>query len=202
MLFVLPERWDVFSGIRDWIAEAADHPHIRYPDAACLTTLSPDGFPEGRMVLVRDITDTHLVFYTNTQSHKGASLRHHPRAGLTFYWDSLGRQIRVSGTISLVSDAISDAYFASRPRMSQLGAWASQQSTPLPSRDYLIDEVARYDRLYPATVPRPPHWQGYALTPLQVEFWQEGEYRLHDRWVDHPVSPEPGTPWQGHRQYP
>lgn len=200
MSYQLPEKWDVFAGIRDWISKAADHPHIRYPDAACLTTLSPDGFPEGRMVLVRDVTDTHLVFYTNTLSHKGTSLHHLPRAGLTFYWDPLGQQLRVSGTVTAAPDAVSDAYFSGRPRLSQLGAWASQQSTPLSSRDHLMDEVARYDRLYPDHVPRPPHWQGYCLTPLKVEFWQEGEYRLHDRFIYRPDPPH--SHWVGHRYYP
>lgn len=194
----LPSNWDVIAGIQDWIQEASRHPSIQYPDAACLSTLSPLGYPEGRWVLVRLVTPTGLVFFTNHRSHKADSLQHYPKAGLTFYWPVLGRQIRVIGDIEVATPAESDDYFASRPRISQLGAWASQQSQPLDRRETLMQAVADFDQSFVGEVPRPPHWGGFRLRPIQVEFWQEGDYRLHDRFV---YQQDHGT-WHGERRYP
>lgn len=194
----LPINWDVMAGIREWIQDATQHPAIQYPDAACLSTLSPTGYPEGRWVLVRLVTPTGLVFFTNHRSHKAQSLQQHPKAGLTFYWEALGRQIRVTGDIEVATMAESDDYFASRPRISQLGAWASQQSQVLDHRETLMKAVDEWDQSFQGEVPRPPHWGGFRLVPIQVEFWQEGDYRLHDRFVYQQVNGK----WHGDRRYP
>ena len=165
----------------------------KYPDAACLSTVLPDGYPDGRMVLVRQISDEGFVFFTNSHSVKGQSLAHEPKASLTFYWVSLGRQLRVTGDIEAVSEGDSDDYFNGRFLISQLGAWASDQSRPVESRDSLLARVEEVRQKYEgAAVPRPPHWIGYRIRPRRIEFWIEGEYRLHDRFEYRRVGAEWG----------
>ncbi len=154
------------------------------PNACVLSTVDEQGFPDGRVVLLKEILDEGLVFYTNRASAKGRALGAHPKGGLTFYWESLGRQVRVVGTVAPVPDAVSDAYFESRPRGSRIGAWASDQSAPLESREALERRVRELESRYAdGDVPRPPHWGGYVLTPVRIEFWQDGPFRLHDRFL-------------------
>lgn len=171
----------------------------KYPDAACLSTVRPDGYPDGRMVLVRQISNDGFVFFTNSHSVKGQSLALEPKASLTFYWASLGRQLRVTGDIGTVSDGASDDYFNGRFLISQLGAWASDQSRPVESRDFLLARVEEVRQKYEGiSVPRPPHWIGYCIRPLRIEFWIEGDYRLHDRFEYRRV----GTGWEFARLNP
>lgn len=168
----------------EWMDDAKTTAQSPYPDAACLCTVSPDGYPEGRIVLVRKASQAGFDFFTNGQSWKGVSLTEYPKATLNFYWESLHRQLRITGDVSPVSDAESDDYFSGRPRISQLGAWASQQSEPLGARETLEAAVARYDAEFKdQPVPRPPHWHGFRVTPIRIEFWIEGPYRLHNRFL-------------------
>jgi pyridoxamine 5'-phosphate oxidase len=152
------------------------------PNAMSLATVDDQGQPSVRVVLLKEFDAKGFVFYTNKGSIKGRALDATKRAGLNFYWPQLDQQVRIEGTIEHVTDAESDAYFASRPRISQLGAWASVQSQPLATRDELEqrlkDLTAKYEG---AAVPRPPHWGGYRLKPERIEFWKAHEYRLHWR---------------------
>lgn len=158
------------------------------PEAVALSTATPDGFPSSRMVLLKDHGPDLLgpgggfVFYTNTHSRKGGELLANPRAAMLFHWKSLRRQIRIEGTITQVPDAMADAYFASRSRDSQLGALASEQSSPLPSRATFLADIARVTaRHLIGPVPRPQHWTGFCLTPTAMEFWMDRAFRLHER---------------------
>lgn len=179
---------DPMDLFRRWFAEARrpapEGAGMRYPDAVVLSTLRADGFPDGRIVLLKEVDPDAFVIYTNLDSAKGRALRAHPSVGLTFYWDAMGRQVRVRGRAESVAGARSDAYFASRPRPSRIGAWASDQSREVADRATLEAHVAEVEARFPGDdVPRPPHWGGVAVTPVEVEFWQEGEHRLHDRFV-------------------
>jgi pyridoxamine 5'-phosphate oxidase len=166
-----------------WFAEAT-RSEPNNPNAMALATVGGDGLPNVRMVLLKGVDASGFVFYTNQHSQKGRELSANPLAALDFYWKSLQRQVRVQGRVEEVTTAESDAYFASRPRGAQIGAWASQQSAPLESRFAFEKAVARYAAKYPlGAVPRPPHWIGYRVIPLAIEFWQERPFRLHDRIV-------------------
>lgn len=167
-----------------WFAHAEAEPRIVFAEAVCLSTLGPNSTPEGRMVLLKHFDERGFVFYTNLESGKGRSLAAHPKAGMTFYWPPLGRQVRIRGTITLVAPEEADAYFAIRPRRSRIGAWASDQSRGLESRAVLEDRLrAMEERFAAIAVPRPPHWSGFRVVPDAIEFWQEGRSRLHDRFV-------------------
>jgi pyridoxamine 5'-phosphate oxidase len=150
-------------------------------EVVALATASSAGAPSVRMVLLKNADDRGFVFFTNYDSRKGRELAENPRAALLFHWAGLGRQMRVEGSVARVSDAESDAYWATRPRGGQLAALASRQSEPLGSRDELEARFAELDAAYPGDVPRPPHWGGYLLVPETYEFWQHRENRLHDR---------------------
>jgi pyridoxamine 5'-phosphate oxidase len=155
---------------------------LKYPNAVSLATVDAEGMPAVRMVLVKGVEPRGFVFYTNLESVKADHLAANPKAALCYYWAPLDRQVRVRGRVESVTDEEADAYFATRPRISQLGAWASAQSRPLESREVLLDRVKALESEYDGCdVPRPPHWSGYRVLPVQIEFWQEGEYRLHDR---------------------
>ena len=173
---------DPLSLFRRWF-ELAEAIGIRLPNAIALATADADGRPSIRHVLLRGVGDDGFVFYTNHGSRKGRELAENPRAACSIYWRELDRQVNVVGDVERVSDEASDAYFATRPREARLGAWASQQSTELASRDELMERFAEFDARYPSEeVPRPPFWGGYLLRPLAIEFWQGRQHRLHDRF--------------------
>ena len=191
---------DPFGLFEAWFAEAVvSEPSD--PNAMTLATVGPGGQPSARTVLLKGTERGGFVFYTNLQSRKGEELGENPKASLCFYWKSLRRQVRAEGGVTRVSDAEADAYFASRPRGSRIGAWASEQSRPLGSRDELLARVARFERAYPGgAVARPPHWSGFRLEPLRIEFWRSGEFRLHDRLVYSRPYSEAG--WRTEVLYP
>lgn len=152
--------------------------------AVTLATVGADGQPSARVVLLKDVDERGFVFYTNKRSRKGMELISHPQAALCFYWSSIGQQVRIEGTVEEVSDAESDDYFATRPRGSQLGAWASNQSEEISSREQLLEQYHSFERKFEGgDVPRPPHWGGFLLRPQKIEFWINGEFRLHDRFL-------------------
>lgn len=164
-----------------WLAEAsASEPND--PNAMSLATVDADGMPNVRMVLLKGLDSRGFAFYTNIESDKGRELDAAGKAAALFHWKSLRRQVRVRGPVERVSDAEADAYFATRPRGSRLGAWASAQSRPLESRFALEKAVARVTARYPiGEIPRPPHWTGYRILPVSIEFWHDRQFRLHDR---------------------
>ncbi len=183
-----------------WFAEAEADPRIVFAEAVCLSTLGPGDTPEGRMVLLKRFDARGFVFYTNLESAKSRSLQGHGRAGMTFYWQPLGRQVRVRGAVEGVSTAEADAYFASRPRGSQVGAWASDQSRALESRAALEARLAEVKARYAdREVPRPARWSGYRIVPDAIEFWQEGASRLHDRFQ---YRRGRAGGWEARRLYP
>lgn len=172
------EPFRLFQG---WFDEAVKS-EPRDPNAMSLATVDPDGMPDVRTVLLKGIDERGFVFYTNTESQKGQELAANPKAGLLFYWKSLNRQVRVRGPVERVTPEEADVYFATRPKGAQIGAWASQQSRPLESRLAFEKAVARYGAKYVlGTVPRPPHWSGYRIVPMKIEFWHDRPFRLHDR---------------------
>jgi len=175
---------DPIQAFARWLADAENLSAMQYPNAVTLSTVRADGTPDGRIVLLKGVDARGFTFYTNHESAKGRALDEHPAGALTFYWDRMGRQVRVRGRVERVSAEESDAYFASRPRESRIGAWASAQSRPLASREALVARVRELTAQYTGgEVPRPPHWGGYLLRPDEIELWQEGEFRLHDRFL-------------------
>lgn len=181
-----------------WFAAAtASEPND--PNAMALATLGPDGMPSVRIVLLKAFDDSGFTFFTNYESRKGDELGDHQQVAFCLHWKSLLRQIRVEGTVSKVPAAVSDTYFAQRPRESQLGAWASLQSRPLPDRAQFEARLAEYAAKYPDTVPRPPHWGGYKIAPRAIEFWQQFDFRLHDRVS---FTRDADGSWHGMRLYP
>jgi pyridoxamine 5'-phosphate oxidase len=183
-----------------WFDEAVKS-EPRDPNAMSLATVDSDGMPDVRTVLLKGVDDGGFVFYTNTQSQKGRELAGTPKAALLFYWKSLNRQVRIRGPVKAVTPAEADAYFATRPKGAQIGAWASQQSRPLESRRAFEKAIAVYATKYAlGTVPRPPHWSGYRIVPISIEFWQDRPFRLHDRIEFRREGP--GTPWTKARMYP
>ena len=194
-LFEADEPFGLFAR---WMAEAqACEP--RDPNAMCLATADAGGMPDARMVLLKGVDPRGFVFYTNTQSAKGTQLDANPKAALLFHWKSLNRQVRVRGNVERVSDAEADAYFASRPRDSQIGAWASDQSRLLPGRFALEKRVVEFGLKFGlGRAPRPPHWTGYRVIPARIEFWRDRPFRLHDRLV----FAREGEAWRTERLYP
>src|SRR5436853_7259052 len=183
-----------------WFEEAVKG-EPRDPTAMSLATVDAEGRPNVRMVLMKGFDERGFVFYTNLDSQKGRELDATQGAALLFHWKSSNRQVRLRGPAERVDDAEADAYFATRPRLAQIGAWASKQSAPLESRMAFEKAVAFYMAKFPVgAVPRPPHWSGYRLMPLVIEFWQDRPYRLHDR-VEFRRSAL-GTPWRKMRLYP
>ena len=169
------------------------------PNAMALATVDETGLPNVRMVLLKGFDENGFVFYTNTESNKGRELLGQGKAAIVLHWKSLRRQVRARGPVTLVSDAEADAYFQSRPRDSRIGAWASQQSRPLESRFALEKAVALHTAKYAiGEIPRPPHWTGFRIAPVSIEFWQDKPFRLHDRVV----FAREGDGWRKVRLYP
>ncbi len=189
-----------FSLFRDWFAQAARE-ELNDPEAMALTTVDAEGFPDARMVLLKEWSEDGFVFYTNAESAKGRQLASNMRAAALFHWKSLRRQVRLRGPVEPTSDAAADAYFTSRPRDSRIGAWASHQSRPLESRFALEKSVALTAAKYAiGDIPRPPYWRGYVIQPLAMEFWIDRPFRLHDRLR---FTRESLTePWKKERLYP
>ncbi|MGH6923253.1 MAG: pyridoxamine 5'-phosphate oxidase [Propylenella sp.] len=177
----LAEAGDPIRLFGEWLAEATER-EPNDPTAMALATVDAEGMPDARMVLLKAYEQGGFVFYTNLESRKGRQLAAEPRAALLFHWKSVRRQVRIRGEVRPVTAEEADVYFATRPRLARIGAWASRQSEPLESRFALEKAVARYTAKYPAgAVPRPPHWSGFRLVPKEIEFWREGGFRLHDR---------------------
>lgn len=177
----IPEALDPFTLFGQWF-ELASASEPNDPNAMALATSGGDGMPNVRIVLLKDYSPEGFVFYTNTQSRKGTELAANMRAAAVLHWKSLGRQVRFRGRVEPVTEAEADAYFASRPRASRIGAWASQQSRPLADRLELEQAVARETaRFEPGEVPRPPYWTGYRIRPISFEFWTAMPFRLHER---------------------
>lgn len=175
---------EIIDKLNAWLGDAAQS-EPNDPTAACLSTIGKDGAPDGRMVLIRIIDSNGFAFFTNYESKKGEDLIANPAASLCFHWKSLLRQIRVQGKIEKTSDVESDNYFNNRPRGSRIGAWASIQSTNLPSRADFETRIKFFENKFKGleNPPRPPHWGGFRLIPTRIEFWQQQEFRLHDRLI-------------------
>ncbi|GLI24825.1 pyridoxamine 5'-phosphate oxidase [Xanthobacter flavus] len=194
------ESSEPFRLFSEWLEEAGKS-EPNDPNAMTLATVDEDGLPDARMVLLKGLDERGFVFFTNTGSAKGRELLAHPKAALVFHWKSLRRQVRVRGPVELVSDAEADAYFATRPRLSQIGAWASKQSHPLEGRFALEAAVATTTAKYAlGSVPRPPHWTGFRILPVAIEFWHDRPFRLHDRVVFRRAGE--GEAWTKTRLYP
>ena len=172
---------DPFALARAWLNEAAAQ-EINDPNAIALATVDADGMPNTRMVLLKEIEADAFVFYTNYGSAKAQEIEAAGKAAFVMHWKSLRRQLRARGLVTREEGAKADAYFASRSLKSRIGAWASHQSQPLASRGALVAEVARMTAAHGPTPPRPPFWGGYRLRPLEIEFWADGAFRLHDRF--------------------
>lgn len=193
------DRTGIFAGddpfviARRWLEEAeASEPND--PNAIALSTVDASGLPNVRMVLLKEIEQAAFVFYTNFESAKGQELASAGKAAFVLHWKSLRRQVRVRGAVARVEDETADAYYASRSLKSRLGAWASRQSQPLASRGALMAEVARLSATYGTNPPRPPFWGGFRITPVEIEFWADGAFRLHDRFLWRREAPD--LPWK------
>lgn len=187
--------------MQTWLDEA-EKTELNDANAMSLATVDKDVMPNVRIVLLKEIADEGLYFYTNQTSQKARELEENSQAAICIHWKSMRRQIRVRGTISHASNEKSDAYFASRHPTSQIGAWASQQSQPLASREQFEHDIANVTERFKdgETIPRPAHWGGYLLTPLSIEFWEEKEYRLHTRQLF--TRTDRDTPWDAGLLYP
>jgi pyridoxamine 5'-phosphate oxidase len=193
----IPSDLDPIALFNLWMKEA-EATELNDPNAVALGTATPDGVPSVRMVLLKGLDHRGFAFYTNEESQKGTELRQNPKAAMCFHWKSLRKQIRITGTVTELPPTDADRYFHSRSRLSQLAAAASQQSRPLPAREILLDRVHQLDAKYPGEIPRPPHWKGFVLSPERIEFWKNGEGRLHDRLL----YLRNGDDWRTERLFP
>jgi pyridoxamine 5'-phosphate oxidase len=194
------EASEPFGLLKLWLAEASER-EVNDPEAMTLATVDASGLPDARVMLCKQADERGLVFYTNAESAKGRELAAAPRAAALFHWKSLRRQVRARGAVAMIADGETDAYFASRPRVSRIGAWASQQSRPLESRAKLLEAVASFTETFgEGEIPRPAYWRGFRLTPTELEFWHDGEFRLHDRVLF--TRAAEGEPWRRERLYP
>jgi len=193
-------RTDPFALFGEWLDDARKK-EPNDPNAMALATADEDGAPDVRMVLLKGVSGDGFVFYSNAESRKGTQLAANAQAALCFHWKSLRRQVRVSGKVELASDAEADAYFSSRAKDSQIGAWASEQSRPMEGRFELEKRIAHFAVKYGfGTTPRPPHWKGWRIVPTRIEFWRDRPFRLHDRLEF--IREAGGMPWQTRRLYP
>jgi pyridoxamine 5'-phosphate oxidase len=192
-----PDPFELFSS---WMTEA-ESAEPNDPNAMALATAAADGMPNVRMVLLKGVDANGFVFYSNAASIKGGELAANPQAAINFHWKTLRRAVRAQGTVAQVSDAEADAYFASRPKDSQIGAWASPQSRSMEGRWVFEKRLAEYGVKYGLTrVPRPPYWTGWRVTPLRIEFWRDRPFRLHDRLVY--VRDTADISWRTERLFP
>ena len=187
-----PTAW-----LKRWLDEAKAAGQINHT-AMALSTLSASGAPRVRFVLCKGITDTGIQFFTNLESDKALEIAGDQRVAVAFYWQAVGRQVRIEGTLTPLDDATADAYFATRSRMSQIGAWASAQSRPIPTREDLLAAADEVEARFPEAVPRPPNWSGFHLHAEHWEFWVDQPGRIHDRWV----LREGGSGWKIWRLQP
>ncbi|WP_433973315.1 pyridoxamine 5'-phosphate oxidase [Tunturiibacter lichenicola] len=188
---------DPIALFRAWLKDAVAR-EVNDPDAVALATATPDGVPSVRMVLMKRLDEGGFCFYTNAESQKGSELAVNSHAAMCFHWKSLRRQVRVAGTVAELPDEDADAYFHSRSRLSQLGAVASQQSRVLASREMLVERVKELEQKSPGEISRPDYWRGYVLRPERIEFWKDGEGRLHDRFL----FSRNGDGWRKERLFP
>jgi pyridoxamine 5'-phosphate oxidase len=196
--FTLAE--EPFALFEAWLAEAAAS-ETNDPEAMTLATVDEAGLPDARMVLCKGVDPAGIAFYGNVESAKGRELAACAVAAALFHWKSLRRQVRFRGPVAPLADAEADAYFATRARQSRIGAWASRQSRPLDSRETLEAEADAWARRFgDGDVPRPPYWRGWRLAPVQIEFWRDGAFRLHDRVEFRRADVE--APWERRRLYP
>jgi pyridoxamine 5'-phosphate oxidase len=194
------EAAEPFRLFASWLEDATKS-EPNDPNGLALATVDEDGMPDVRMVLLKGFDEQGFVFYTNFESAKGREILSSMKAAMCFHWKSLRRQVRVRGPVEVVSDAEADAYFATRPRGSRIGAWASKQSRPLESRFALEKAVAEYTARYAiGEIPRPKYWSGFRLVPWTIEFWHDRPFRLHDRI--HFRRGDAGAPWEKSRLYP
>ena len=184
---------------KNWLSEAEQN-EIRDPNAMQLATVSKNGMPSVRTVLLKDIIDGAFVFYTNYESRKSNEINETAKGAICFYWKSLNRQVRLTGSINKVSDEVSDKYYQSRSRGSRIGAWASKQSRELESREVLMEKVKLLESKHNEDIPRPTFWGGFALKPDEFEFWEDGDFRLHDRFILKPTKIK--NQWTAKRYYP
>ncbi len=190
---------DPIAKFSEWMELAKNTSAITEPTAMTLATATPDGMPSARIVLLKEHDDRGFVFYTNFDSRKSGEIKRNPNVALCFWWMALERQVRIEGGVEQVSAVEADEYFASRVRESQIGAWASKQSGELASREELMGAVAdATQRFEGKTVPRPPHWSGWRVEPDVIEFWEQSDFRLHDRNVYTYVD----GGWNVHKLYP
>ena len=191
---------DPFTQFAEWFEDAKEGSGMQYPEAMCVSNIGKDGYPDSRMVLLKSVDERGFVFYTNLDSPNKKEYMHSSKMAITFYWPGLRRQVRVQGETELVSKKEADDYFTSRPRLSQLGAWASDQSEVLDTRATLVKKVAKYAVKFAGKpVPRPPHWTGVRIIPKKVEFWQDQKNRLHDRFL---YTRHKSGKWEIKRLYP
>ncbi|NKB27516.1 MAG: pyridoxamine 5'-phosphate oxidase [Rhodobacteraceae bacterium] len=201
----MSERDGIFAGddpfqlVRDWLAEA-EKTEANDPTAMALSTVDADGLPNARMVLLKEVEDDGFVFYTNYGSAKAVEIDSAGKAAFVMHWKSLRRQVRVRGSVARVGGEQADAYYNSRALQSRLGAWASDQSQPLSSRAALMAKVAMITATKGTSPPRPPFWGGYRITPVEIEFWADGQFRLHDRFRWRRTSAT--APWDIQRLHP
>jgi pyridoxamine 5'-phosphate oxidase len=192
------EESDPFFLFAQWLEDATGS-EINDPNGMALATVDENGLPNVRMVLLKGFDERGFVFYTNFESQKGREILSSMKAAMCFHWKSLRRQVRVRGEVEVVTSTEADAYYATRPRHSRLGAWASAQSRPLEARQVLVDAVAKLEAQYPGDdIPRPAHWSGFRIVPSSIEFWRDGEFRLHDRIA----FQRDGDSWAKARLYP
>jgi pyridoxamine 5'-phosphate oxidase len=193
-------RSDPFDLFQSWMKEA-EVAEPSDPNAMALATIGAGGAPNVRMVLLKGADASGFVFYSNAESVKGGELAANPQAAINFHWKTLHKAVRAQGIVAQVPDAEADAYFASRPKDSQIGAWASPQSRVMEGRFAFEKRIAEYALKYALTkVPRPPYWTGWRITPLRIEFWRDRPFRLHDRLVY--VRDHPAAPWRTERLFP
>lgn len=188
-----------FAQFSDWLEAAKQTPAIAEPTAMTLATVDASGQPSARIVLLKAFDERGFVFYTNLESRKSNEMKQNTKVALCFHWMPLERQVRVEGIVECVSDAEADAYFASRPRGSQIGAWSSQQSATMENREHFLANITANEKKFEGKdVPRPPFWGGWRVVPHAVEFWQQGEFRLHERELYEKIA----SGWKKHHLYP